>query len=89
MVPFLPSHIALSCLMLANTSLEVRPALPRLVQGFVVPAERELLGQCLALVHKLWVDAPRAKLQAVRLKYERTRHHKVSCMAPPPMPPLF
>lgn len=89
MIGFLPSHIALSCFMLANAGQNIQPVLPRTLQGFVIPAERESLQECLIAVHKLWHAAPRAKLQAVRLKYERTRHHKVSCKVPPEIVPLF
>ena len=88
MVSFLPSHVALSCLVLANATHDIQPALPRLLQGFVAPVERERLQECISAVHKLWLNSGRTKLQAVRVKYERTRHHKVSCTVPPPIPPL-
>jgi cyclin A len=89
MASFLPSHIALSSLMLASHVQNMEPALHRSLQGFVTPAEHATLTSCMNAVHKLWVGAPRSKLQAVRLKYERTRNNKVSLIVAPNMPPLF
>ncbi len=88
MVTHLPSHIALSALMLANHVQNVQPALPRVLRGtYFLESERQPVQACLTSLHKLWQGAARNKLQAVRLKYERTRHHKVACINPPVTPP--
>ena len=89
MIAFLPSHIALSCIMLAGHAQHGHPALPRQLQRFVVDSERDVIGQCVLSIHKLWISAPRSKLQAVRLKYERAKHYKVSTIPPPSTPPIF
>jgi cyclin A len=89
MIAFLPSHIALACTMLATHTQHGHPALPRPLQRFVVDGERDAIGQCVLSIHKLWIAAPRSKLQAVRLKYERAKHYKVSTIAPPSTPPIF
>lgn len=84
MTPHLPSHIALSALVLANQAQRVTPALPAQLRGtYFVESDREPVERCLAAMHKLWLGAARNKLQAVRLKYERTRHQKVACINPP------
>lgn len=86
----LPSHIALSALVLANSAQRTVPALPAQLRGtYFVEAERASLESCLSAMHKLWLGAARSKLQAVRLKYERTRFHKVACINPPTTIPTF
>ncbi len=84
MTPHLPSHIALAALVLANQAQRVAPALPALLRGtYFVESDRDAVERCLSAMHKLWLGAARNKLQAVRLKYERTRHQKVACINPP------
>ncbi len=89
MAGFLPSHVALTCLVLSNHSQQHHPALHRHLHRLVVESERESIGLCMIAVQKLWVAAPRSKLQAVRVKYERAKHHKVSMFAPPTTWPIL
>lgn len=88
MCTMLPSHIALSALVLANQAKRVTPVLGRSIYGtYFLERERPMVETVLAAMHKLWLGAARSKLQAVRLKYERSRHHKVACINPPSAPP--
>lgn len=88
MIQFLPSHVALSCLLLASHSQNAAFARGNL-QHFIVAEERGAVDVCLCAVLRLWNAAPRSKLQAVRLKYERTKNHKVALLPPPATQPIF
>lgn len=89
MLVFLPSHVALCSLALAAHAQQAGPSVVRALQQLVAPDEREALGACMTSVYKLWVAAPRNKLQAVRLKYDRAKHYKVASVPPPTSLPLF
>jgi cyclin A len=89
MLGFLPSHIALSSLYLSAFAQQVHPSVHRTLQQMIPAEQREVFGQCMASVFKLWVNAPRNKLQAVRLKYDRAKNYKVASVVPPTSVPLF
>lgn len=89
MVQYLPSQIALACLTIANHSQSVVPPFHFSLQMYVGMDEKEALRSCVSAVHKLWLNASKSKLQAVRTKYERTRNQKVATLKPPATAPSF
>ncbi len=89
MLGFLPSHIAMASLALSAHAQQVHPSAMRTMQQLVPAEEREVLGTCVSNIYKLWVNAPRNKLQAVRLKYDRAKNYKVASVPPPTSLPLF
>jgi cyclin A len=89
MSSFLPSHVALACLMLASHAHRITPALHKSLYVFIGDGEKDQLRSCVTSVYKLWLGAARSKLQAVRVKYEKTRNQKVALIAPPNTMPVF
>ena len=89
MLGFLPSHVAFASLALAAHAQQVHPSAIRSLQQLVRPEEREIVSSCIASVYKLWIAAPRNKLQAVRLKYDRAKNYKVASVPPPTSLPMY